>query len=195
MKNEIIYSNIEKKPSKFSKIFLKDKTQERLNNSINSSLSDKENKHFHNINSTFYKIESSKNNKRNIISNITTKKYSSSNCNLNFVPLFGKHVSRNTNLINISNNINNNSINNSKISSNYSDLDQKSLKVVEEELKNKLKDMTVIMINKSFVMDNKWREKLDISLVEEENNHKKRRRKKKKLKKGVERDRKIKYLL
>ena len=55
--------------------------------------------------------------------------------------------------------------------------------------------MTVIMINKSFVMDNKWREKLDISLVEEENNHKKRRRKKKKLKKGVERDRKIKYLL
>ena len=191
MKNEIIYSNIEKKPSKFSKIYLKDKTQERLNNSINSILSDKENKNFHNKNSSFYKIESPKNYKRNIITNITTKKYSSSNNNLNFMPLFGKHVSRNTNIMNISNNINNNSINNSKISSNNSDLEQKSLKFVEEELKNKLKDMTVIMINKSFVMDNKLRKKLGISLVEEVNNHKKRRRKKKKLKKGDERDRKI----
>ena len=186
MKNEIIYSNIEKKSSKFAKLYLKDKNQERLNNSIN--LSDKEKKNFHNINSSFYKFESPIKKKR---SNFTTKKFSSSNNNLNFMPFFGKHCSRNTNQMNISNNIINNSINNSMISSDSSDKEKKNLKVVEKELKNKLKDMTVIMINKSFVMDNKWREKLDMSLVKEEHNHKKKRKKKKKLKKGDERDRKI----
>ena len=191
MKNEIIYSNIEKKPSKFSKLYLKDNDQERPNNSINSILTDKENKNFHNKNSSFYKIESPKKIKKSIISNISTKKYSSSNSKINFMSLFGKNASRNTNLMNISNNIINNSINNSVISSNNSDQEKKNLKVVEKELKNKLKDMTVIMINKSFVMDNKLRKKLGISLVEEVNNHKKRRRKKKKLKKGDERDRKI----
>ena len=180
MKNERV--NLEKR--KFSKLSLKEK--EKLNNSINSLLSDKERKNFHKHNSSFYKMDTPRKSRQSVMF-FSSKKNPILNANLNFIPLFGKRVSRNSNQMNKSNNFINNSINNSMISSDNSD-QEKNLKVVENELKNRLKDMTVVMTNKSFIMENRWKEKLDISSVEEKPKHKK---KKKKLKKDENKDRKL----
>ena len=197
MKNENIYGNKEKKQVKFSKLYTKDKLQEKRNNSINPILSDKEIKNFNNKITSIYKIETPKNYKRNsMMSNYTSKKRLSFNNNLNFMPLFGRRFSINTNQKNKTNkSINNfnNSINNSNFSSDSSD-EEKNLKVIEKEIKNKLKDMTVVMTNKSFIMNNKYRENLDISIGKKALRQKKRRKKNKKVKRkkrSKEEDRKI----
>ena len=191
MKNEILNSNIEKKQFNYSKLYIKEK--EKSNNTIISILSDKENKKFHDHNLSFYKIEvPKKSGRRSMKSNFNAKKHyipNNNNLNLNFVPLFGKNVSRNSIQMNKSNRSINKSINNSSYSSDNSD-EEKNLKIVEKELKNKLKDMTFVMTNKSFVMDNKWKDKLDISSGKVYK-HKKKRKKRKKLKKGEERERKL----
>ena len=176
-----MFANLEKR--KFSKLSLKDK--DKLNSSINSL--DKEKINFHTKNSSFYKMDSPRRSRQSVM--FFPQRNSTSNANLNFVPLFGKLISRHSNQMNKSINMNNNSINNSMISSENSDQDKNlNLKVVENELKNKLKDMTVVFTNKSFIMENRWKENLDISSVEEKPKHKK---KKKKLKKGDNRDRKL----
>ena len=198
MKNENTYNNTEKKPVTFSKLYNNDKIQEKQNNISSTFLSDKGKKTFHSNKTLFYKINSPKANKRrSMIASISTKKYyepNNNNLSLNFIPLFGRRVSRNTNLMNKSiksiNNMINNSINNSKYSSDSSD-QEKNLKVVEKEIKNRLKDMTFIMTNKSFVMDNKNREKLEATFGKKKHKHKKRRKKRKKLKKGEDSNRKL----
>ena len=53
---------------------------------------------------------------------------------------------------------------------------------MEKEIKNRLKDMTIIMNNKSLVMQNKWKDDLNISSISEYKK-KKKKKKKKKLKK------------
>mgnify|MGYP002624090158 CR=1 FL=1 len=183
MENERIYS---KERRKFPKLSLKDKIQEKLNNSINSLLSVKEKKNFHNKNSSFYKMDSPRRSRGSMMF-FPAKRNTASNPNINFKPFFGNHVKRNSNQMNKSINMINNSINNSVFSSENSE-QEKNLKIVENEIKNKLKDMTVIMTNKSFIMENRWKEKLDISSVEEKPKHKK---KKKKMEVDENKDRKI----
>ena len=178
MKNEKISPKLEK--GKFKKL-------QKKSNSINSLLSDKEKKNFQTKNSSFYKIDTPRRSKKSVMF-FPNKRNSLSNSNFNFIPHFGKHISINSNQMNKSNNnIISNSINKSMISSENSD-QEKNLKVVENEIKNKLKDMTVVMTNKSFVMDYGWKDKLDISSVEEKPIHKK---KKKKSKKNENKDRKL----
>ena len=171
-----------------------------------------------NINSIIRNTNSFKNsnsiiNANNIINNNCVK---NTNNNLGFIPHFGKglHKAKNS-----SNNLLNNIVNNENISStiklpnqlsstiiknnvNY-DLNshseeslenEKNLKMVEKEIKNRIMDMSNFLQdnNRSLVLAHK--KNLDFFSIEEESSTKKRRKKKKNKKKkeeNIDKDRKI----
>ena len=149
-----------------------------LNSINNKNISDKENNNYYNRNSSFYRGLSPSPSRK-----ISPYGKKITNNNLGgFIPRFGMgtKIKNQSNTNNIIIKVNNNNLEDSE------EIEpEQNLKFVEKELKNRLKDMTVIMNNKSLIMENKWKDDLNISSISEYKK-KKKKTKKKKIKKKIE---------
>ena len=182
--NEQTGSYIEKQHFKFTRFSLIKKKNKTLLNT--SKDQDKDKNHYKNKNPSFINLTSLKN---------KIPKKNGSNNSLGVVSLFGNHYRNNpTSILNRSG-INNNNINYNLYSSyiHNSNIDisdaleqELNLKFVENELINKLKDMTVVMSNKQ--ISKMRRDTLGMSPIHKKHNVKK----KKSIEKKVEKNNKVK---
>ena len=202
MKTDKKSSFVETNKSKFQKLSLiKDKNiNGKLNASFKSNYTEKANNI--SLNMSFSKVGTFRNNRNTGFNNNKTL-FSN---NMGFVSHFGKGNTKRTNdkqnnninIFNLNSNKNNNFINNTFEMNNSENSDnEENLKYVENELKNKIKDMTIIMQdNKSFNMDFKWKGIDIISIEEEEYRRTKKFKKiKKKRKKNKIKEKKIRKIL
>ena len=171
--NDQAGSYIERQHFKFTRFSLiKQRNKTHLNTSKDND-KDKDKNNFNNKNPQLFNLTSLK--KKN------PKKYGSNN-NLGFVQIFGNHFKNTSPHAFNWSGINNNNLNLNIYNSNIDNSDaleqERSLKFVENELKNKLKDMSVIMNNQAF--DKNWRTSLELSPINKRHKLKKKNSKKKK---------------
>ena len=197
-------SVIEKNSSKYVKFSLINDEVNNFQKMNTSHFSERGTKKKNKSNLSLFNVE----NKKNLKNSMGINLIHSNNNNFGFVSHFGKGMlkknknSSNNNLINCNtlnkdknpefstNSMINNFNNNIDLNSSESSEQEKNLKHVEKEIKNRLIDMsTVIQDNKSFIMEHKWNHS-DIVTIEEEQHIKKKIKKKKKKKKNIKKHKK-----